>query len=179
MFFPDKNSLIDIGKIVKPFGINGHVIINSNFFANIDFKKSNVIFAYWDYCYVPLVIEEYEERSDDFYLVKFQLIDNINVAEKLSNTKIFAIKKHIILNDLSFYDSPEQLMNFDVIDLHWGRIGNVVGILKSTATQLEVARNDKTIFIQLIPEYIHNIDWKRKIVFVNLPEQLSEFYELK
>jgi len=94
MFFPDSNSLINIGKIVKPFGINGHLIINSNLFLNIDFNKTQSIFAYWDYCYVPLVIEDYEQRFDDLFLIKFQLIDNITVAEQLSNAKIFALNKY-------------------------------------------------------------------------------------
>jgi ribosomal 30S subunit maturation factor RimM len=55
----------------------------------------------------------------------------------------------------------------------------VVGILQGAAPQLEVSKNDKTIFIQFIPEYIFKIEWNKKIVFVNLPEQLFEFYELK
>jgi len=41
---------------------------------------------------VPLVIEDYEQRFDDLFLIKFQLIDNITVAEQLSNAKIFAFK---------------------------------------------------------------------------------------
>jgi len=179
MFFPDSNSLINIGKIVKTFGINGHLIINSNFFLNIDFNKTQSIFAYWDYCYVPLVIEDYEQRSDDLFLIKFQLIDNITVAEQLSNAKIFAFKKYIFFDDDNLYDSPEQLMNFDVIDKHFGSLGIVVGILQGAAPQLEVSKNDKTIFIQFIPEYIFKIEWNKRIVFVNLPEQLFEFYELK
>jgi len=179
MFFPDTNSLINIGKIVKSFGINGHVVVNSNFFLNIDFNKTQSVFVYWDYCYVPLVIEDYEQRSDDSFLVKFQLIDSLSVAEKLSNTKIFAFKKYIVLDDVNLYDSPERLMNFDVIDKHFGRLGTVVGILQGAAPQLEVSKDEKTIFIQFIPEYIYNIDWNKKIVFVNLPEQLFEFYELK
>ncbi|HOS21075.1 MAG TPA: hypothetical protein PLV79_07610 [Bacteroidales bacterium] len=179
MFFPDSKSLINIGKIVKPFGINGHLIINSNFFLNIDFNKTQSIFAYWDYCYVPLVIEDYEQRSDDLFLIKFQLIDNITVAEQLSNAKILAFKKYIFFDDDNLYDSPERLMNFDVIDKHFGSLGTVVGILQGAAPQLEVSKNDKTIFIQFIPEYIFKIEWNKKIVFVNLPEQLFEFYELK
>ncbi|HNT71342.1 MAG TPA: hypothetical protein PKI83_06775, partial [Bacteroidales bacterium] len=94
------------------------MIINSNFFENIDFNKTQSIFAYWDYCYVPLVIEDYEQRSDDLFLIKFQLIDNITVAEQLSNAKIFAFKKYIFFDDDNLYDSPERLMNFDVIDKH-------------------------------------------------------------
>lgn len=179
MFFPDNNSLVNIGKIVKPFGINGHVIVNSKFFLNIDFNKTQSIFVYWDYCYVPLVIEDYEQRSDDLFLVKFQLIDTISVAEKLSNTQIFAFKKYIIFDNVSLDDSPEKLMNFDVIEAHFGSLGTVVGILQGAAPQLEVSKDGKTIFIQFIPEYIYKIDWNKKIVFVNLPEQLFDFYELK
>ena len=70
-------------------------------------------------------------------------------------------------------------MNYDVIEAHFGSLGTVIGILQGDTPQLEVSKNEKTIFIQFIPEYIYKIDWNKKIVFVNLPEQLFDFYELK
>ena len=70
-------------------------------------------------------------------------------------------------------------MNYDVIEAHFGSLGTVIGILQGATPQLEVSKNEKTIFIQFIPEYIYKIDWNKKIVFVNLPEQLFDFYELK
>jgi len=91
----------------------------------------------------------------------------------------YLLSKIYFFDDDNLYDSPERLMNFDVIDKHFGSLGIVVGILQGAAPQLEVSKDDKTIFIQFIPEYIFKIEWNKKIVFVNLPEQLFEFYELK
>lgn len=45
MIFPNKNSLISIGKIVKSFGINGHLLVNSEFLDDYNFNKRIAIFV--------------------------------------------------------------------------------------------------------------------------------------
>src|SRR5690606_5802503 len=173
------NSLISIGKIVKSFGINGHLLVNSEFLDDYNFNKRIAIFVYWEYCFVPLIIEDLENRGDNYYLVKFELIDNVDDASKITGCNIYAFKDDIEIEKIDYLSSPERFVGFDVIDISYGLLGKVIGILRGASPQLEVSSHEDSLFIQLIPEYMDHVDWDNEIIFVNLPEQLFSFYGLK
>jgi len=162
------------GKISKPYGLQGDVhIILLPAVAQI-LKAGNPLFIDLDGQRVPFFMETLERLSEEEAIVKFEFISSVEEARKISGREVF-----LDLRDSGGLKDPEgitsQLMGYRVMDLKLGEIGKITDYIPGSMNPvwvIEKAGNE--MMIPATRDFIQKIDPEKEIVFLDLPEGLTE-----
>ena len=158
-----------IGRLGKAHGVKGEVSFqfDDDIFDRVD---SDYLILEVDGILVPFFIEEYRFRSDTVALVKFEDIDTQQRAQELTGCDVY-FPRSLAEED----DTPTLtfLVGFDIIEADTGTtIGRIAAIDDSTANLLFELEDGR-----LIPandDLINDIDNKRKVITMTIPEGLLE-----
>jgi len=164
-----------LGKILKPYGYRGFVRVA--FFIsgleNVLFQGS-FIFIEWTEKPVPYTIQEILWDDDKTARVKFEGVENLDSASKLTGRNVILSEKTVpkkLLKNLE----PDELTGFKVIDTQKRILGFVTGLNESGRQSiLEVNFNEKELLIPFHENLIKKIDAKKKEITVELPEGLLD-----
>lgn len=122
---------------------------------------------------VPFFIEEYRFRSDNVALVKFEGIDSTEKARTLTNVEVYYPVK--FMDDQEEISSWNYFIGFRVEDIHHGCLGTVVDVDDATMNVLFVIENgDEEVLLPAHEEFILDIDRKKKILKVDIPDGLLD-----
>ena len=122
---------------------------------------------------VPFFIEEYRFRSDNVALVKFEGIDSTEKARTLTNVEVYYPVK--FMDDQEEISSWNYFIGFRVEDIHYGCLGTVVDVDDATMNVLFVIENgDEEVLLPAHEEFILDIDRKKKILKVDIPDGLLD-----
>ena len=158
-----------IGRLGKAHGVKGAVSFqfDDDIFDRID---SDYLILEVDGILVPFFIEEYRFRSDTVALVKFEDIDTQQRAQELTGCDVY-FPRSLAEED----DTPTLtfLVGFNIVEADTGTtIGRIAAIDDSTANLLFELEDGR-----LIPandDLINDIDNKRKVITMTIPEGLLE-----
>lgn len=158
-----------IGRLGKAHGVKGEVSFqfDDDIFDRVD---SDYLILEVDGILVPFFIEEYRFRSDTVALVKFEDIDTQQRAQELTGCDVY-FPRSLAEED----DTPTLtfLVGFDIVEADTGTtIGRIAAIDDSTANLLFELEDGR-----LIPandDLINDIDNKRKVITMTIPEGLLE-----
>ena len=158
-----------IGRLGKAHGVKGEVSFqfDDDIFDRVD---SDYLILEVDGILVPFFIEEYRFRSDTVALVKFEDIDTQQRAQELTGCDVY-FPRSLAEED----DTPTLtfLVGFDIVDDKSGtNVGRIAAIDDSTANLLFELEDGR-----LIPandDLINDIDNKRKVITMTIPEGLLE-----
>ena len=158
-----------IGRLGKAHGVKGEVSFqfDDDIFDRID---SDYLILEVDGILVPFFIEEYRFRSDTVALVKFEDIDTQQRAQELTGCDVY-FPRSLAEED----DTPTLtfLVGFNIVEADTGTtIGRIAAIDDSTANLLFELEDGR-----LIPandDLINDIDNKRKVITMTIPEGLLE-----
>ena len=118
-------------------------------------------------------IEEYRFRSDNVALVKFEGIDSTEKARTLTNVEVYYPVK--FMDDQEEISSWNYFIGFRVEDIHHGCLGTVVDVDDATMNVLFVIENgDEEVLLPAHEEFILDIDRKKKILKVDIPDGLLD-----
>jgi len=157
--------LITVGKILKPVGVKGEVLVlpltsNINRFNKVKFV------------YLPAKEEiEYFRQSRDKIIIKFKGIDDYNKAF------LYLKGKEIMVPDEEIIEKKEdeyfihELIDCKIIDEKFGELGVVVDIVEG-GNEILVVKGDREIMIPFVREFCKKIDIKSKIIKVIIPDDL-------
>lgn len=166
-----KEDVFAIGQTAKPHGINGE--ISFSFTTDIfDQEKCKFFIFEIDHIFVPFFITEYRFKSNSTGFVKFENINNEEDARELSNLTIYLPQKYAeeIENEVTDF---RYFIGFEVIDKNGGSLGKITNINDDTANILfELA--DKDLLIPASEEYITDINHKKRIIYMTVPEGLLD-----
>ena len=162
----------DVFRIVrlgKAHGVKGEVSFqfDDDIFDRVD---SDYLILEVDGILVPFFIEEYRFRSDTVALVKFEDIDTQQRAQELTGCDVY-FPRSLAEED----DTPTLtfLVGFNIVEADTGTtIGRIAAIDDSTANLLFELEDGR-----LIPandDLINDIDNKRKVITMTIPEGLLE-----
>lgn len=163
-----------LGKITKPFGIKGQVIM----FLDVDCP------------------EDYAELDSAFVEIKGNLVpyffrlDNINgnkavaTFEEISNEEALALVGHDLylpldllpkLTGNQFYF--HEVVGFRVIDEEHGDIGTIKSIIEYPAQPLfQIMKDETEILIPMIDPVIKKVAREEKCIYINSPTGLIDLY---
>ena len=167
-----KEEVYKIGIFNKPHGIHGE--LSFTFTDDIfDRVEAEYLICLLDGIFVPFFIEEYRFRSDNVALVKFEGIDSTEKARTLTNVEVYYPVK--FMDDQEEISSWNYFIGFRVEDIHHGCLGTVVDVDDATMNVLFVIENgDEEVLLPAHEEFILDIDRKKKILKVDIPDGLLD-----
>lgn len=171
------DEITEIGRTLKPHGINGE--ISAAIDADVDIDSLKCLVFDIDGIYVPFFIESYRSRGSEAVLLTIDGVSDENEAAKLCGLDIYALKTDISAveddgESDGFYIS--DLIGFTVYDTEKRNIGEVSGYDDSTAnTLLIVEQTDgSSKYVPVADELIESFDIDKRIITLNLPEGLLD-----
>lgn len=168
-----KEEVFKIGIINKPHGVKGEVsfTFTDDIFDRVE--DCDYLVLLLDGILVPFFIEEYRFRSDNVALVKFEGIDSTEKARTLTNVEVYYAVK--FMDDQEEISSWNYFIGFRVEDVHHGCLGTVVDVDDATMNVLFVIENgDEEVLLPAHEEFILDIDRKKKILKVDIPDGLLD-----
>ena len=168
-----KEEVFKIGIINKPHGVKGEVsfTFTDDIFDRVE--DCDYLVLLLDGILVPFFIEEYRFRSDNVALVKFEGIDSTEKARTLTNVEVYYPVK--LMDDQEEISSWNYFIGFRVEDIHHGCLGTVVDVDDATMNVLFVIENgDEEVLLPAHEEFILDIDRKKKILKVDIPDGLLD-----
>ena len=169
------NEVFKIGKLIKPHGIKGEI---SFAFDNDVFDKVDCpyLICRIDGILVPFFIDKYRFKGSETALVKFEDIDNENKAQRLAGLEVYFPRKYYEEDDQEDIEySWNYFIEFSVYDKTAGFLGVIEDVDDKTLNTLFLIKKEgEETIIPATDDFIENIDPKKKILYVNLPEGLLE-----
>lgn len=153
-----------IGKALKTHSIKGEVKIKIN--DNVSFNKNITLFVYFNDLYIPLDISKLQQIKSNIYIAKFEQINDINQMQRYVNCELYANEKDVIIEQII------SLIDFKLVNNN-KIIGEVVDILTTMAHEIlriKLIDSEKEILVPNIDTFVKQIDYKNKLVIVDLIE---------
>ncbi len=175
----DINKLIPLGFINKTHGFLGELslVINDDVSLNTDQFKSQFLFLQLEGLPVPFFVENIREKTNGI-IVKFDTINDETQAKKLVGKKVLAGK---MKQDETVNPEPSwnDFLGYKVTDKSYGELGPILEIQELPMQFLASCKvNGKEILFPLHEEIILEIDDKKRLMNIDLPEGLLDIYLL-
>lgn len=167
-----KEEVFKIGVINKPHGVKGEVsfTFTDDIFDRVDCEYLILLL---DGILVPFFMEGYRFRSDNSALVKFEDIDTAEQARRFTNVEVYFPKKY--MDEQEDVTSWNFFTGFRVEDVRHGYLGEITNVDDSTLNVLFVIEKDgEELLLPAHEEFILDIDRKRKVMKVDVPDGLIE-----
>lgn len=168
-----KEEVFKIGIINKPHGVKGEVsfTFTDDIFDRVE--DCDYLVLLLDGILVPFFMEEYRFRSDNVALVKFEGIDSAEKARTLTNVEVYYPVR--FMDDREEIPSWNYFVGFRVEDVHHGFLGTVTDVDDATMNVLFVIEKEgEEILLPAHEEFILDMDRKKKILKVDIPEGLLD-----
>jgi 16S rRNA processing protein RimM len=171
----DQDNHSIIGNIVKPHGIDGTVNIRLNGPFADEIVLEEPLFILLDGVMVPFFIEEIRPAGNTA-IVKLEFIDSEDRARVLNGKEIYVEQKRKKSYQTSIALNPmHSLLGFTLVDINSDFSGLIENFIESELNPLLLVKSGKKeSMIPYQADLIANIDAKKKILFINLPEGLID-----
>lgn len=161
------------GRISKPFGAGGELVVNLYDTFPAELPSSTPVWVVIDGLDVPLFFEKFDRRGRTSAVVAFADIDTQRRAAEFVGKEIFlegAPERQQHEDDKELY--LEDLAGYRAY-LGEGLEGEVAGFIDSDMNPLfEISVNGQEALIPAVDEFIEKIDRRRKRIWFSLPEGL-------
>jgi len=160
------------GKVSKPYGLSGSVHLILEPAAGELIEPGNPLFIEIDGQRVPFFIEDYEQVAADQAIVKFEFIESIEEARRISGCDLY-LKGSWRLPGSSPGGEFEKVTGYEAYDLTHGYLGKVTGYLHEEMNPLFlISHRGNEIMVPAVREIISKIDHRKRTIRFDLPEGL-------
>lgn len=168
--------ITNIGKLIKPHGINGEIVISTDY--DIDLSTVKCIIINIDGINIPFFINSIRSRGKETFLM---MIDGINTEEDAS--MICGKSLYVLNSDIGVIDNEEDgfyandLIGYNVyLTGSKSLIGKIIDIEDSTENALFIIarENKEIIYIPIVVDFIENISTETLTMEMDLPLGLLE-----
>jgi 16S rRNA processing protein RimM len=160
-----------LGTVSSTYGKQGEILIKFNPDLYNVLEKTELLLIEIDNQMVPFFVKNIEFRSKNSALIKFFDYNSDLQVENLVGCKIYSDKNYYSKSESEYND--EILIGFKVIDNKYGELGIADSIVRIENNPLiKVINKQKEILIPAHKTFITNINKKKKIISVNIPEEL-------
>jgi 16S rRNA processing protein RimM len=166
MLEPIENQYIKIGRVARPHGKKGGVLIISEIHEPAIFEELELVWLRNDRRdLVPARVETARMQKKDNRLLFFVKFDHIASAEQAEKLK----KRPVFVSRDEFERLPDNnsttLISFDVFDEYERRNGEVVQVIDNPAHPILVVQNDEDeLLIPLVDEYVVEIAHEHHLI---------------
>ncbi len=169
------NDLINIGKIVAPFGLKGEAILQHSLGKKTILKDVETIFIETQKnSFLPYFVQSSKAKSNNEIYLKLEGIDVRETVQKLLQKKVWLHENDF--RKLAAKNSSIALIGFTLIN-DKNKLGVIEEVIEQPhQTLLRISVNNKEVLIPLHEETLAKVDHKKKEVHVILPDGLLEIY---
>ena len=168
-------TLEKVGRVAKPFGREGELILNLFDTFPEDFDMEEPLFAKIDSLAVPLFFDSFEPRGRSGALVRFADFDTDARAAELVGCDLYVRTGAEEETDDAVY--MEDLVGFSVTFEGNDLSGTITDYVGSELNPLfEVTVDGKQAYVPAVEELIAALDIERREVEFALPDGLLELY---
>lgn len=175
-----KEEVYKIGVFNKPHGVQGEIsfTFTDDIFDRVDCEY---LVCLLDGIFVPFFIESYRFRSDTTALMKLEGVDTAEKARMFTNAEVYFPVKYVTEAGEGEHYSWDYFVGFKVKDVRHGDLGMIASVDDSTLNTLFIIENPpkEELLMPAQEEFICDIDHKKRLMTVELPEGLIDLDELK
>lgn len=169
---PSMKNLIKIGTIQKTHGLKGEISCHIQVTPD-DFGDLKSIFIKDKSGQVPYFITAYHFNQGKLTL-GLEDVDTVAKAKLLLNAEIWIEAKYVTEDEYIWVD---QIIGYDIVDIHKGVIGKVENYYKIPNNDLIATEiQNKEVLIPANTHIVKAINNDSKTIEVELPEGLLEIY---
>lgn len=159
------NDFVRVGTVIKTHGTQGELRLQTSH------KLSKWAFLEIQGKPVPFKVDRFQMTHDDEALVKFADVDNVEKAASLNGYAVLVSqnkkKKEKKLND--------SVVGYTLMDHTLGDIGQVEEMVEMPMQLLlKTTYRQQELLIPAVEAFIEDIDDRKKMIYVNLPEGLVQ-----
>jgi len=165
---------VKAGKISKPYGLQGDVHIILIPVVAQKLKVGNPLFIELDGQRIPFFIEALDLVSSDQAIVKLEFINSVEEARKVCGSDVYldALKKG---DTAPSSDTNIPLIAYRVFDRRLGSIGVLTDFIPNDMNPMWVVEYDgRELMIPATEDFIQKTDHKNKVLYLDLPEGITE-----
>lgn len=168
---------IKIGNIQRPHGIDGEfkIAVEDKFID--DLLECDAVFLDIKGTKVPYFIEELREGA--MLILKLEDVGSRTEAEAIGKKELYLRRSDISLTQDEI-DQPDHLqfghlLRYTIVEQTLGEVGIIGDILEFPQQEMaEIQRDERTILVPLLPNWIVRVDKDAKKVYMELPEGLLD-----
>lgn len=165
-------NLVHIGHVSRVHGYKGQVKISLRTHISLKKTKGLVLFVEFANKPVPFFYESFTEQGEHL-IVHFEGLKNEADAQELVGRSILAAKNYIKEET----DDLARLNGFKIVDQNNIEIGVVNEVLNYNQYLAKTMVDGKEILLPLNEDTILDIQEKKQIIYLHIPEGLIEFYK--
>lgn len=172
----EKENCYRLGHIAKLHGFKGELSISLDTDNPHEYDTLESVFVEYDQKLIPFFLEKIEIRRDGSAVIRFE---DYATEEKVK--KFIGCSLYMPLEVMPEVDEKrlhaDEVIGFEVVDLQHGNIGFIKSVLLVSGNPiLEIDFNGQEILIPNQPDFIQQLDRKRKILFLDTPPGLIDLY---
>jgi len=164
-----------LGKITKPHGFKGNLILHLDTDEPELYETLESVFIERDGMLVPFFFEFVQPHTKGKLLVKFEDV-TAEEAEKLVNHDLYLPLEtlpELEGNDFYFH----EVIGFTIYDQTNTEVGVIKSINDASAQALfEIEIDGKEVLVPIVDDWILEVDRQNKALLVQIPEGLIELY---
>lgn len=171
----DKDSCYFLGKIVRTSGLKGEVFAFFDVDNLSDYKDLDSVFVEIKGKLVPHFIEEVQIRHNGV-VIRFEDTDLEKAQDLVGHTLHLPLDTLPPLSGNKFY--YHEVKGFEVVDKNLGSLGILREVMDNAAQAVLCIDHPsgKEVMVPLVDEFLLGVDRDKKVMNIQAPEGLVDFY---
>lgn len=163
-----------IGSITRTHGFNGEIVFRPFADEKYSFRKGDVLFLETGGDRVPFFVSGVKKGKGYEMIISFEDVASQKAAQALCKSEVYSDRKP---SRTSPARSANEFIGYSLEDITLGHIAIVENVISMPSQIiLQLYSNEKEILVPLHPDLVIDIDRKKKILKMNLPEGLIAGY---
>lgn len=171
-----EKDLQTIGKLVKPHGINGEVVLMISH-NTVETDQLSCIILKLDGIFVPFFVNSVRPKSSETELLTLDGITDEKEASTLCGHEVYMLRSELPETDGEDADGmyASDLVGFEV-DANGAPLGKIVAIDDSTSNYLFIIEtpSGEQVMVPVADEFVEELDPSARKLSLQLPEGLLE-----
>ncbi len=170
------NQFTEIGTIQRTHGVNGEfqVIWNHDFY--LEEQNLESVFIEFEGIPIPFFISSIRTKSEDKALIKFEDVDDVNVANEFVGMKLLLPSDEIEVDDDELLMS--DLVGYTLISNHNQLIGKIIDYqeFQTNSVFTVIHQSGSELMIPAAEELIIEVEPEGKTIVMEIPDGLIDLY---
>ncbi len=166
---------IAVGKLLKPHKLAGafRFMLSRNLKTNKKFPKHFMVLQKG--AYLPYFVQEVELTGFNEGLLKLEEINTPEQARSLTGHELYLTEKEMNTYFTKDAETLDFLVGYVVLNEEGVELGKLTEVMETPAQVLAtIQHNGREVMIPLVDDFILEINKRRKVITVNLPEGLLD-----
>lgn len=168
----EKQDCFYLGTIVKKYSFKGELLVKLDTDNPEQFSNLESVFVELHNKLIPFFVQKSALHKSELLRIHFEDVDTEADADALLKKDLYLPLTLLpkLADDKFYY---HEVIGFDVVDINYGDVGKITGVIDHTAQPLfQIDNAGKEVLIPIIDEFLVKIDKPNKTITVTTPEGL-------